>query len=100
MDCEEYVINGYTVQKITECFRIFPKNRKGDTIPLTINRRLFTLRRAGTELTMKEHLYRGRLLWNDSRVKGSIDKSEVVSEIARMLFAGNASKAKEFLGVD
>ena len=91
-------VGSYFITKSSECFRIFPENKKGETIPLTISRRFIILRHSsGTEITFKHYLWRGRLLWSDSRLKGSCGTDHVLTEVARMLFQGNVEKAGEFI---
>lgn len=88
----------YRVEKRSENFRIFPKNKKNETIPLTIDRQFFILYHpCGDTVEFKKYLWRGRLLWGDSRQKGNVSEDFVVSELARMLFNGNLSESKEFI---
>lgn len=88
----------YTCSVKFESFRVFPKNKKGETIVVPVIRTVFTLRhRTGEEITFRRFLYRKEWKWGDSRIKGSISENHVVSEIARMMFGGDENKAVDLI---
>ncbi len=82
----------------SEAFRIFPKNKQGETIVVQIIRTIFTLRhKSGEEVSFRRFLHLGKWKWGDSRIKGSISEDHVITEIARMMFNGDASKAIDLI---
>ena len=87
----------YTVATESEEFRIYPTNRFGETIPVTINRKtiLFT-HKSGDSFVLKHHLYRGQWRWNDSRC-GSVTEEYITQEVARMLFKKDVAQAQQFI---
>jgi len=80
-------------------FYIFPESKEGETLCITIDRTYFHLRHAKSldVVTFKRFRHQGKWKWNDSRVKGSVNEQQIVSEVARMLFSRDEGKAKDFL---
>ena len=79
-------IGDYTVHAESERFRIFPKNRHGQTVPVTrINHFIYLTHKSGVQVTLKRYLHMKNWYWRDSRDKGPCDEMHVVSEVSRML---------------
>jgi hypothetical protein len=65
---------------------------------MSIDRMFVHLRHISDEqVTFKRFKHQGRWKWNDSRIKGSCSENHVVSEIARMLYAGDTRQAQQLL---
>lgn len=94
-DVNAVTIGGYLVSADSEQFRIFPKNKQGQTTPITRINHFLYLRNVQTgHLTvMKRYLHMKMWYWKDSRDKASCDESQIVSEIARMLYKGDKDLA-------
>ena len=80
-------------------FDIFPESKKtGKTFKLSLSRTYFRLRHESNDVvTFKWFNHQGKWKWNDSRSKGCVSESHVVSEVARMLFQKDEEQAKNFL---
>lgn len=84
----------YTCSVVSESFRIFPKNKKNETIVIPVVRTVFTLRhRSGEEITFRRSFHRGEWKWSDSRIKGTVSQEYVIEEMARMMFRGDVNQA-------
>jgi hypothetical protein len=92
-------IGNWLVSADSETFRIFPRNRRGETIPVTrINHFLYlrcTL--SGMLVTFKRYLHQGAWFWRDSRDRTWAFEADVIAEVARMLFRGDEGKARDLL---
>lgn len=86
----------YRVMLDSEMFRIFPKGRDGQSIPVTISRFYINVQHATSKelVTFKRHLHQKRWKWNDSRSKGVVSEQHVLGELARMLYGGDRAKAE------
>jgi len=88
----------YSVMADSETFRIYPKNKQGQTVPVTrINYKWFVRHESGTLVVFKRYLHQKRWYWSDSRVKGPCSEEHVLAEVSRMLFAGDRSKGGDLL---
>ena len=96
---EPVVIGGWSVSYMSEQFRIFPKNKAGQTIPIRRVNYFLTLKhtRNTDEIVFKRYLHRGLWYWRDSREKASQYEDEIVKEIARHLFKGDRVKAENLI---
>ena len=89
----------WEVRLDNEVFRIFPKNKDGQTFPVTVRRSFIYLRRENLlgeydGITFKHYLHRRNLYWSDSRQKGSCARHHVSRSLARLLFKGDEEPAK------
>jgi hypothetical protein len=89
------VIGSYLVSHDAETFRIFPKNRAGETVPVTRFNYFLYLRCtfSGQLVTFKRYLHQKNWFWRDSRDAKPTDDRSVQKEVARMLFKGDEGKA-------
>lgn len=91
-------IGNYTVSSDSETFRIFPRNKKGESIPVTITRTFLHLRHAaGALVTITRYRHRRDWLWRDSRYDKPVTYRQVVDNVASMLFKGNKATAADLL---
>ena len=114
-------IGKYDVRIDSETKRIYPKNKFGKVIPVTLSNQTLHLRHVqasevmkqdafwrtplGVDVVFKRHSHpAGRRrrngstwLWNDSRIKGPVRPHWCVDEVARMLFNGDKHKAIELI---
>ncbi len=92
-------IGNYLVSADSETFRIFPKNKKGQTTPITRINQFLYLRcaKSGVTTVFKRYLHQKRWYWRDSRDTQPTSESAVLSEVSRMLFQGNKDKAQDLL---
>jgi hypothetical protein len=92
-------IGRYVVSYDSEQFRIFPKNAKGETVPVwRINHFLYLRCAATGQLTVfKRYLHMKSWYWRDSRDPRPVSEAAVVGEVARMLFRGDESHARDLL---
>ena len=83
-------IGNWLVSHETERYRIFPKNRRGDSIPVWRHNVFIYLRctLSGGLVVFKHFLHQKQWLWRDSREKGLVCESDVLKEVARMLGVG------------
>lgn len=83
-------VNNWFVSHERERFRIFPKNRAGETIPVWRHNIFLTLRHHANSdvVVFKHYLHQRQWLWRDSREKEMVSESEVLREVARMLGVG------------
>ena len=67
--------------------KIFPKDRNGKSLMVTIRKHVLTLKHkdSGDEVSFSRNQARGRWYYHDSRVKGSVSRFEIVKSIQRML---------------
>ncbi len=81
-------INGYTLETSTETYRIFPKGRNGEAIPVTKVNNFLTLRNAakGVEVTFKRYLHMKQWYYRCSLDKEPIHELDVRDTVARILF--------------
>jgi hypothetical protein len=89
-------VGNYDVMVDSDHYRIFPKNRQGETIPVTISKQLIHLRAVptGRVTTFKRFKHRGKWKWSDSRHKrGGCSEQHVRAELARMIFRGDGEAA-------
>src|SRR5262245_41662835 len=94
------VIGRWKVTIEQERYRIFPKNKDGETVPVQRwNRFIILLHEAHDEpIVFKNYLHRGSWLWNDSREpKKPCYEIDVEKELARLLFKGDRAQAKELM---
>lgn len=79
-------IGEYTVSAESETFRIFPKNRHGQTVPVTrINTFISLTHRSGVRVVFKRYLHMKKWYWRDSRDTRPCEETDVVKEVSRML---------------
>ncbi len=92
-------IGSYIVSAESETFRIYPKNKKGESIPVTRVNNFIYLRDAGSSklVVFKRYLHCKQWYWRDSRELKPVHEADVVSEIARMLFGGSQALAVDFI---
>jgi len=90
-------IGRYLAATDTETYRIFPKNAKGESIPVTrINHFLYLRSQDSGELVVfKRYWHMREWHWRDSRDKEPCSEAHVMREIARMLFRGDVRGAKD-----
>jgi hypothetical protein len=83
-------VNNWIVSHETEKFRIFPKNRAGESIPVWRHNIFLNLRhaRTGDVVVFKHYLHQKAWLWRDSREQKPVDEVDVLREVARMLGVG------------
>jgi hypothetical protein len=94
-------IGNYKVSNDDEVTRIFPENKDGERIVVTLQRHYLYLTSVVTgRLTVfRKYRHQGRWYWSDSRDNGkSCRYHEVEHEVARMLFEGCRGTAKVMLG--
>jgi hypothetical protein len=96
MNVKTQRVGNWLVSGNAEIFRIFPKNRNSETIPVTRINRFLYLRctKTGTMVTFKNYLHMKKWYWRDSRDKKPCHEIDVFREIARMLQVTEA-EAKE-----
>lgn len=92
-------INGWTVTADSETFRIFPTNKKGQTIPITrINQFLYLRNPSGAGLiVLKRFLHQKEWRWRDSLVEKTVDEVLIRKRIASTLFKGDEGKATDLM---
>jgi hypothetical protein len=85
----------YAITTDRDEFRIFPRNKHGQTRPVRIVRIFIKLTEDTTkeEITFKRYLHRKQWYWGDSRVNGPVSDAHVIGEIARMAFGGDHGAA-------
>lgn len=67
--------------------RIFPKDRNGKSLMVTIRKHVLTLKHkhSGDEVLFSRNQARGRWYYHDSRVKEAVSRFDIVRSIQRML---------------
>lgn len=92
-------IGNWLVSYDSETFRIFPKNKRGETVPVTITRHFLYLQdvRTGTLISLKRYRHRREWYWRDSRDPKPTMEFVVIGEVARLLFGGDRERAKALL---
>jgi hypothetical protein len=85
---DKLTINGWTLEKSTETYRIFPKGKNGEAIPVTKVNNFLTLRNAakGVEVTFKRYLHMKQWYFRCSLDKEPIHELDVRDTVARILF--------------
>lgn len=80
-------IGNYLVSADRETFRIFPKNRAGQTIPVTRINNFIYLEcvKGGGTVIFRRYLHMKQWHWRDSRDVRPCDESDVLRELKRML---------------
>ena len=99
MQVQERVrVGDYVVAADSEQFRIFPKGKDGKTVPVwRVNHFLYLRHVNGDLVVFKRYLHMKRWYWRDSRDSKPCTESAVVTEVARMLFQGDAGQAQDLL---
>lgn len=85
-----------------EAFRIFPKNKEGESIPVWVRRSFLEMKTdlkdgSAAVIVVKYFKHRRQFYWSDSRQKGSQPRHQIKSEVARLLFQGNRELADRLL---
>jgi hypothetical protein len=81
------MLNGWSVTSDQETFRIFPKDKRGNTRPITrINQFLYLQGSNGQMITFKRYLHQGQWYWRSSQVNKPIYDLDVRDELSRLLF--------------
>lgn len=93
------VIGNYKVSSDSEIFKIFPKNKKGQTTPITRVNHFLYLEHipSGTLTVMKRYLHMNNWYWRDSRDTKPTSESTILAEVSRMLFGGDQDRGAELL---
>lgn len=86
-------VGDYYVMSDTNVRRIFPKNeRTGKSVPVTLIKHTVILRHesspegdASSDVIFSRYLHQKQWHWRDSRCKATSTRTDVVSEISRML---------------
>lgn len=77
----------YALSFDAEQFRIFPKTKNDETIPVTIYRKHLNLQHklSGEIVQFKYYYHRGQWKWKDMRETGPTSCRAIIGEVGRML---------------
>lgn len=86
----DLAIGQYKLLADSDTRRIFPKDKHGNTRPITLVKHTLRLRHdadpgGADDVVFSHYLHQSRWLIGDSRVKGAVLREHVVSELTRML---------------
>lgn len=92
-------IGNWMVSTDREQFRIFPKNKQGQTVPVTRINIFLTLTciRSGAVVVFKRYWHMKQWFWRDSRDSKPCDEMHVLEEVARMLYGKDKNQAGNLL---
>ncbi len=80
------IINDWRLTSDSERFRIFPKNKKGETTPVYRENHFLRLQRNGALIVIKRYLHQGQWLWRISTSDKPVYDLDVRDELSRLLF--------------
>lgn len=80
------IINGWRVTSDSEQFRIFPKNRYGQTVPVTRSNQFLRLQQDGNTIIVKRYLHRGLWYWRISTSDKHQYDLDIQDELSNLLF--------------
>lgn len=81
------IINGWRVTSDSETFRIFPKNKKGETTPITRCNQFLRLQRDDALVVIKRYLHQGQWFWKIStRGEKHCYDLDIRDELSHLLF--------------
>jgi len=80
-------IGKYMVRADEDIKHIFPRDKNGKSLRITLIKYTVTLRYMGstTDVMFSRYKHVGRWYWRDSRMKQGTSKNHVIAEISRML---------------
>lgn len=81
------IINGWRITSDQETFRIFPKNKQGETTPITRCNQFLRLQQNGHLVVIKRYLHQGLWFWRISTLgEKAVYDLDVRDELSRLLF--------------
>lgn len=81
------IINGWRVTSDSERFRIFPQNRKGETVPVYRENHFLRLQKDGALVVIKRYLHQRQWFWRISTLgEKAVYDLDVRDELSRLLF--------------
>lgn len=87
----------YSIVFDTSIRRIFPKNRHGKSVPVTLVKHVIRLRHKAekddsNDIILSRYKHQGKWFWRDSRDASSCNRQHIVNQVQRMLKIDNPNE--------